>query len=79
MTQEIDSAPDDCDTFIISGCDCNEDLSLMFDLISRIRTRRNHATRIYIQSHCAAFQDRHAPGSQGSRSAGRRFELAARQ
>ena len=58
MKQEIDSAPGDCDTFIISGCDCNEDLSLMFDLISRIRTRRNHATRIYIQSHCAAFQDR---------------------
>lgn len=54
---EVDSTPQECDTFTIGGVDCNEDLDLLFKIISYIREKRKFATNIQIESHCAELQN----------------------
>lgn len=57
IKKEVDSTSKDCNTFVIGGSDCNEDLGLLFRILAHIRKTRNKKTEIHIQSHCGAFQD----------------------
>ncbi len=58
LIKEIDSAPTDCQLFVIGGSDCCEDPELVFEICSEIRRRRGREPQIHLRSHCAELADR---------------------
>ena len=58
LIAEIESAPTDCEVFVIGGADCCEDLDLVFEVCDAIRRRWGDEPQIHLQSHCAELQDR---------------------